>query len=244
MSDIKKMSDFTDLERKCYLVAERRAYEHHFLKLIKAGAYGHNCFTPKQHAKYMFFTINPKPHVNIEAIKTAMSKTVSKTWIQAGEYYYVYEQRKTEEHYVTRPRLQSNTVGFHIHMILFAKKKPCHAQREIYNTFKDYVGNVKHIDYKQYKMDVLPKSFAYIKGNKQASKMPHAYADPIMRKELLLKQYYTNISESEDDRFLNDPSHMLTLSGFTPTTTSTPDQVDGDGFFKPKKLKLKKKKHI
>lgn len=95
--------------------------------------------------KYMFFTINPKPSVELENFLKVVAKAVTKTCFT--DYLYVIEQRGTNS--------ATAGEGFHAHILVKRnlQYKPFKCKKNMQNTFskmcdvtKEALFNVKYLN--------------------------------------------------------------------------------------------------
>lgn len=131
---------------------------------------------------HIFITINPKPDIDFNTFRSRVEKVIKKKWIKV--FNYCFEQRGETEATLGQ--------GFHCHLQVNrpSDKVPAHCTREIYNTFKDLVGNTKAIDF-SFRKDPAP-GYKYIIGEKKdISKTPKMEMDKLWRKQQLLEPYYS-----------------------------------------------------
>lgn len=109
--------------------------------------------------RYIMFTINFKEGIDLQLMKKKVLKSVTKKWIL--HYHYQYECRGFDGRKWT---------GIHIHMVCEIKedKNAYNCKREMYNTFKDCVGNKQHVNVRYSNRD---KAFVdYVNGYKGGEK--------------------------------------------------------------------------
>lgn len=144
----------------------------------------------KEKTPYVFITINPKPGSDLLRFMDTIEKAIHKKWI--SEYYYTLEQRSETE--------DNAGDGFHTHILLYRDgKRPSEISREFHSTFKEYVGNTKHINIKYIPEKDYDNVLAYIKGEKTDDKMEKVNIDRIWRSMMGLKQFYSSEDVLSDD---------------------------------------------
>ena len=89
---------------------------------------------------YMFITINPKPDIKLKTFQIICERYANRKMFE--NYLYVLEQRGTEN-------AHDLGSGFHCHFLIERKKayKPSQVKKNTKSTFKNLVGNNKHIDF-------------------------------------------------------------------------------------------------
>lgn len=125
--------------------------------------------------KYCMFTINFKEEIDIEYIKKKLKKCLTKNWIE--QYIYCYEWRDIDK-------------GMHVHLKTWIKegKVVYNCKKEVYNTFKDLVGNKLHVNVRYSNRNDCFNE--YIKGYKLGQVKPTHIHDCVMRNRLKLEAYY------------------------------------------------------
>lgn len=106
--------------------------------------------------KIYFITINPKPTV-------AFKDFFNKVMIYFGKY------PDTALGFEVRGRKDGEYYGYHVHVIVNCshKKPDAHTmQRNIFNSFKDMCGNIKHVDVRVHSASCRDDKISYIKGEK------------------------------------------------------------------------------
>lgn len=136
--------------------------------------------------KYMMATINFKPGIELEMAIKKINKCLKKKWIVS--WYWCMEWRSID-------------MGMHCHIRIETDgKKNCYqCKREVYNTFKNLVGNKKHVrlDY-----GIRKDSFInYVKGIKLGKPKSTSEINKIMRLKFNLINFYNgrNIKCREED---------------------------------------------
>lgn len=145
-----------------------------------------------QKNKFFFITINPdNSQIRIRKFLQKIASICNRAFVE--KYYYTIEQRgKT---------MKDMGQGFHAHLIIFPKynkKKKCLAeiQRDIYSTCKNFTGNIKHIDVKEYPIEFLDDKIKYLKGEKfEEDKLESCKINAAFRKKNNIDILYTNASE-------------------------------------------------
>lgn len=133
------------------------------------------CKAKDKHYAY-FVTVCPPDDVPLEKLKERIAKCLTKQWVE--HCYYVYEQRGTEP---------GQYKGIHSHLLIKrGNKKPSHGVRELQNTFKPWIIDIKGIPYAWYqdKLDYIngPKT-----GDGKAEKQKN---DVCFRKYYKLQDLY------------------------------------------------------
>lgn len=135
-----------------------------------------------------WITINPKSDVKLNEFLIKLKKASTKAWID--QFYYNIEQRGET--------IEEAGKGLHSHFLIKAKtyKKISHARDEFYNTFKNMVGNPKHVDVKSYPLSMMQDKLDYLQGKKwDDEKQTKVAVDNYFREKNKLLLLYTN----EDD---------------------------------------------
>ncbi len=129
---------------------------------------------------YIFLTVNPMESIGLTEFIKCVKKCMRKKWFH--DILYCYEQRGEN--------LEEMGIGKHMHaLIRFDKKKSKRdALKEIFNTFKNIVGNPKHVNI-QYTND-KEKIKDYIMGIKEIDKMKKVEFDKIWRENNNLSSKY------------------------------------------------------
>lgn len=136
-------------------------------------------------APYIWLTVNP-PEDDLEALRRAVEKAVTKKWIKG--YFYVYEQRgETLE----------EAHGYHAHILISkGEKYPSPARTELYNSFKKLFPDEKphytgtfHLRFVE--ADVASTKMAYLQGQKTAEKQSKVLVDRAWRELHSLEPYYS-----------------------------------------------------
>ena len=137
-------------------------------------------------SEWLWFTVNPDPsnfeEDEAEALREFMqkvSKAVGKKWVLNARY--VFE------------RYTKNGERVHMHMVLKKpkNKRPSEVKRELWNTFKDWCGNEKHVKVVfLYSPEVVQQKLAYLEGEKQEGKMENVSLDNKWRKEMGIQRIY------------------------------------------------------
>lgn len=125
--------------------------------------------------RFAMFTINFKPEADIEIIKKAIKKATKKCWIE--NWKYCWECTKNDD-------------NLHIHMKVEIKdgKNSYECKREMYNTFKNVVGNKMHVNVRySNRTDCFDKYLDGLKDDKMKECMPKTY---IMRKRYEFADLY------------------------------------------------------
>lgn len=139
--------------------------------------------------KYIMFTINFKEDVTFKEASVKVLKAIKKVWII--NYYYSWEWRNGGE-------------GMHIHLRTRIKdgKKTYDCKREMYNTFKNLVGNKLHVNVRYSNDDDC--FIKYIRGlklkNGEYEQKPNHEWDTVMRKKYHLKDFYSGGDNSEEEK--------------------------------------------
>ena len=127
-----------------------------------------------------FVTINPKPDVSFDELKTCVDKILKKNWIDS--YIYSYEQRSEES---------GKYYGFHVHLMINSYDRGMqNAKKEIYNTVKHIVGNPNHLHISGVTPGTEDMVRDYIHGDKEAGKMQKVQVDKEFRKAFGLQDVY------------------------------------------------------
>lgn len=146
-------------------------------KRTKAAAQHNNLF--------LFVTINPKPTVTLEELKTACEKLVNRQMFSA--YALAFEQRASAPEEAGK--------GFHVHILMRRNLnyKPCRIKKNMCNTIKN-ICNVQ--DSRVFNVQFIGEDFAldkmkYIKGGKTGDgKDLKMDIDDIFRKNNNLEKIY------------------------------------------------------
>jgi len=127
--------------------------------------------------KYIMFTINPIKDVEVEVLLKQFTKYTKKKWIT--QHYSCFEWR-------------GSTIddGIHIHskVWLHEDKNPYETKREVFNTFKNLVGNIKHINVRYSNRDYCFED--YIRGIKDGKNKENYHNDLKIRQEHHFKDTY------------------------------------------------------
>lgn len=102
-----------------------------------------------------WITINPKPGVALQQFRELVMTRLMNRKIMKGAVF-CFEQRAEEQPYH----------GFHCHILLDKTMSPKQMHDRIYNTFKNIVGNPKHIDLRVYPYTYREEKLEYLKGRK------------------------------------------------------------------------------
>jgi hypothetical protein len=131
-------------------------------------------------SRYCLLTVNPEPDTPVSLFKTLMERCIRKKWIKKS--YYCFEWRDMNK-------------GLHSHAVLTCekKKRPSEMKREIYSTFKDIVGNEKHINIKPIlAVDEYTRARNYLIGIKGGKLKKNNNYDIEYRKKYNLMNIYKN----------------------------------------------------
>lgn len=129
----------------------------------------------KKKYKYMMFTINPTEDCLLIWLLNKINKGVKKKWIK--NYIWCIEWRDEFK-------------GMHAHIrveVLHGKRaKECN--KEMYNTFKECLGNPMHCNWKG--SDREDAFVDYVKGIKEGKPKENGAHDKMNRAELNLENFY------------------------------------------------------
>ncbi len=119
-------------------------------------------------------TVNPKDDTPVYMLSKKIIKCISKKWIRTA--IYCHEWRNEKE-------------GLHCHIgCEIDDKNPSEINRECYNTFKNMVGNKRHVNVK---MSNGLKAFEnYVMGIKDGKAKPNSKFDKINRISEGLEDWY------------------------------------------------------
>lgn len=111
----------------------------------------------KKNEKIFWLTINPKPDVDFDTFREVVERYINRVFVK--NCMYAFEVRGQD---------QLGYHGFHVHMVfdkphMMSKKQ---LLTRTYNTFKDIVGNIMHIDVRLYSGSCREDKEAYLKGEK------------------------------------------------------------------------------
>lgn len=134
---------------------------------------------------FLFVTINPKPSVTLEELKTASEKLVNRQMFEA--YALAFEQRASAPEEAGK--------GFHVHILMRRNLnyKPCKIKKNMCNTIK-HICNVH--DCRVFNVQFIGEDFArdkmkYITGGKTGDgKDQKMNIDDIFRKNCNLEKIY------------------------------------------------------
>lgn len=145
----------------------------------------------KRSYKRIMITVNPMENIAFSYFEKCLLKCIKKKWILNG--IYCYEWRGLNK-------------GLHCHIAcsIDPSKNPAAIHREVYNTFKNFVGNKQHVNIKYSNM---ANGFTnYVKGIKRGSPKENAIIDEQHRAELSLDQWYTFGEVEEGTTSINVPT--------------------------------------
>lgn len=146
---------------------------------------------------YALITVNPINDTRLEYLEERMNKFLKKKWV--NECYWVFEQRCKEI-----DDIDSYGKGLHMHILVAVDGKAKHeVHRETHNTFKNVVGNDKHIDVRMVQKSRVEHAIKYLLGykdqkGKSPEKMDGVYVDYQWRMDNELDQIY---SKNPDPHF-------------------------------------------
>lgn len=131
--------------------------------------------------KFIMFTINPVEGTNLELFKRKLIKATKKTWIK--KFMYCLEVRK-------RNHTEGGYLGMHAHMWTEVDndKYSYDCKREMYNTFKNLVGNKMHVNCRYSNNENAFKD--YIRGFKRGIEKDCMHVTEEFRKENNIKDIY------------------------------------------------------
>ena len=137
--------------------------------------------SPKAAKEYAWITINPNPDgLDNDEFHAKVHKCAKKKWVT--DCMYVFEQRSETE---------CTGVGLHAHMLIKRDGKvPSEIEREFRSTFKDMVGNNRHIYIRYIGEEAAMQKVEYMKGLKATEKLEKCKMDQEYRKVNDLKPYY------------------------------------------------------
>lgn len=133
--------------------------------------------------QYAFITVNPKPEIELETFLKKLDIYVNRQICQ--KFIYVVEQRGET--------LEECGRGLHAHILVERNLnyKPCKFIQNTKNTFKNLVGNDKHIHIQICGEDYKNDKIIYITGkNKDVTKSLKQDYDIIFRKNNNIPEYY------------------------------------------------------
>lgn len=122
-------------------------------------------------------TINPKPNTDVTLFVKLMEKAMTKKWITKS--YWCFEWRNIDE-------------GLHAHAIIqYKTKRPSEIKREFQTTFKNLIGNNKHVNIiKIWNGKELNRCYDYLKGLKKNNFKKNHVNDVRNRKKYNLESIY------------------------------------------------------
>lgn len=189
--DYRKLIDYA--QQAAFKKIWESAYRNHFIEfddLLKINCFPHEkdimdnyLRLIKTGYKYIFIVVNPRPEISLGVMRKYMNKCLKKCWI--GKHMWQFEQRGDCE--------ENRGIGVHMNALCEVTKikKLCQMKFEIYNTFKNIVGNKLHVVVKG---SHDPKNFwNYMNGIKKGEKkMELVEQDEIWREALGLDRHYGN----------------------------------------------------
>lgn len=101
-----------------------------------------------------WITVNPKPDVSLIEFKRVIFRLMDRVFMKGATF--AFEQRASEEPYS----------GAHCHIMVDKLMSPKQMHNRIFNTVKQCVGNVKHVDLRAYPYSFREEKLDYLKGNK------------------------------------------------------------------------------
>lgn len=132
---------------------------------------------------YAFITINPKPDVELGDFMKKIEGYVKRSICL--KYLYVIEQRGDTEEECGK--------GFHCHILVkrHLSYKPCKFRENTFNTFKNLVGNKKHVDVQFVGEEFMKDKQEYILGTKtKEGKDVKQKFDKVFRSNNDIRDYY------------------------------------------------------
>ncbi len=144
----------------------------------------------KRSYKRIMITVNPVEDIAFPKFEKSVLKCLKKKWIRSG--IFCYEWREGER-------------GLHCHIAcaIDPTKNPAAIHREVYNTFKSFVGNKQHVNIKYSNM--VNGFTNYVKGIKKGSPKENAIEDERNRAKLCLDNWYL-FGVEEGTTSINVPS--------------------------------------
>lgn len=142
---------------------------------------------------YMFITINPKPEVKLDLFKKLVLRYCKRSMIK--QYLCVFEQRAAEYEEVGK--------GFHAHILIErdVSYPPSKVRKNTYNSFKNVVGNPKHVDIPTGKQVVNNRQKYMLELKKQQAKRKSQIMNLRWRKENNLFHFYGNLFHISSNQF-------------------------------------------
>ena len=124
----------------------------------------------------LLLTINPSPSVKVEDFVAKVFSFVERKIISPKVWAYCFEQRS----------VSARVHGVHAHIVL-CDIKPSALKKWAYSTFKNMVGNEKHVDVRRTNYD---RAIKYLEGFKKGQEKPTRQRDINFRKKYDLKDIY------------------------------------------------------
>lgn len=130
----------------------------------------------KRRYKYIMITVNPMEDIPWHELDKKVKKCIKKKWIKNATYCYEWRNKM---------------LGLHTHIRCeITDKNPCEINREVYNTFKNLVGNKLHVNIK---MSNANEAFLnYVKGLKNKQPKQNAEYDEENREKLCINPWETH----------------------------------------------------
>lgn len=166
--------------------AEIEKYNQEYMILLRKVIDASKTYKPFKH---MFFaTINFKPDIGIDTVLSAAYKVSSRSFVK--KYAYSIEQRGESE--------ETMGNGIHIHFLFTTDTNRSHVVKYLYSSLKEYVGNPRHVDVREYPLSYWDDKISYIKGDKwDDEKTLKVETDRLFRKKNNIEQYYTSNASSQ-----------------------------------------------
>lgn len=152
-----------DFERKCYENFERENREADVLTPVTGLGY---IFAAYLHRKQrielekrreiFWITINPKPDVTFEQLRSTIRGRLMPRIIMKGALY-VFEQRSEDP---------ENPHGFHCHILVDKKMSPKQMYDRVRSTVASIIGTSKALDVRAYPYTYRTEKLEYLKGSK------------------------------------------------------------------------------
>lgn len=145
--------------------------------------------------KYIMFTVNFKPGLKPEDVMKKVHKFHQKIWVES--YLTCFEWRKPPEE------------GMHIHTKVWLKpdKDPYVCKREVYNTFKDLVGNSLHVHARYSNTEGCFEK--YICGLREDEEKDTYKLSQLLRKKYKLEEIYYSTDRPE---LPIDPDELMSIT--------------------------------
>lgn len=139
----------------------------------------------KSRWKYLLFTINFRHGIDLKLVLKQIGKSLKKKWIV--DWIWCLE---------TRGMLGEEIYGIHAHIRVKVTngKYSYECKREMYNTFKNIVGNVQHVNVRYGNRE--GSFIEYVKGIKKEKIKENALIDKIYRGKNKLEDYYEKPNKS------------------------------------------------